>query len=125
MRTSVKDSYLRIVCVPFPSFSTAPCSTPTWRYYRDQAIPFGDSASGDYAACAKATSVLAFIEESPVHLQQTINQALLEDTYVDDGAVGADSKEESIILQTEITSILQKGGFFYQGMGMLRRKRNQ
>ena len=33
VRTSVKDSYLRIVCVPFPSFSTAPCSTPTWRYY--------------------------------------------------------------------------------------------
>ena len=36
----------------------------------------------------------------------------MEDTYVDDGEVGADSKEASIVLQTEITSILQKGGFF-------------
>ena len=33
VRTSVKDSYLRIVGVPSPSFSAAPCSTPTWRYY--------------------------------------------------------------------------------------------
>ena len=47
VRTSVKDSYLRIVCVPFPSFSADLCSLPTWRYYRDQAIPFGNSASGD------------------------------------------------------------------------------
>ena len=55
---------------------------------------------------------MAFIEETPVHLQQTIKQAVLEDTYVYNGEVGADSKEESIILQTEITKILRKGGFF-------------
>ena len=57
-------------------------------------------------------TVLAFIEESPVHLGQAIKQAVLEDTYVDNWAVGADSKEESIVLQTKISSILQKGGFF-------------
>ena len=74
------------------------------------------SAKGaDYAACAKAATVLAFIEEyPPPHLQQIIKQAILEDTYVDNGGVGADSREESIVLQTEISSILQKGGFFIQ-----------
>ena len=67
VRISEKDSYLRTVCVPFPSFSVAPCSKPNWRFYPDQTIPFGDSASGDYAACAKAATVLAFMEESPSH----------------------------------------------------------
>ena len=81
VRISEKDSYLRIVCVLFPSFSTAPCSNPSWTFYRDQAIPFGDSASGDYAACAKAATILAFIDETPVHLQEVIKQAVLEDMY--------------------------------------------
>ena len=82
VRISEKYSYLRIVCVPYPSFSVAPCSKPTWRFYRDQAIPFGDSASGDYAACAKAATILAFIDESPIHLPEAIKQAVLEDIYV-------------------------------------------
>ena len=112
VRISERDSYLRIVCIPFPSFSAAPCSEPSWIFYRDQAIPFGDSASGDYASCAKTATVLAFIDESPVHLQEAIKQAVLEDTYVDDGGVGADSQEESLEIQTEISSILRKGGFF-------------
>ena len=45
--TSTKDSFLRIMCVPSGFFSSAPTPNPTWRYFRDQAIPFGDSASGD------------------------------------------------------------------------------
>ena len=32
--------------------------------------------------------------------------------YVDDGEVGADSQEESLEIQTKISSILGKGGFF-------------
>ena len=112
VRISEKDSYLRIVCVPFPSFSIAPCSKPTWIFYRDQAIPFGDSAFGDYAACTKAATILAFIEETSIQLQETIKQAVLKDMYVDDGGVGADSQEESLEIQTEISSILGKGGFF-------------
>ena len=60
-------------------------------------------------------TVLVFIEESPTHLQEIIKQAILEDTYQDDGGVGADSKEDSIILQAEIPTILQKGGFFIKG----------
>ena len=55
---------------------------------------------------------MAFIKESPIHLQEAIKQAVLEDMYVDDGGVGADSKEDWIVLQTEISSVLQKGGFF-------------
>ena len=35
VRIFEKDSFLRIVCVPFPSFSVVPCSKPTWIFYRD------------------------------------------------------------------------------------------
>ena len=63
--TSTKDSFLRIMCVPSGFFSSAPALNPTWRYFRDQAIPFGDSASGDYATCAKVATVKTFITESP------------------------------------------------------------
>ena len=65
VRTTEKDSFLRIVCVPSNSFSNPPTPNPTWRYYRDQPIPFGDSASGDYATCAKVATVKTFIHEAP------------------------------------------------------------
>ena len=61
---SDKDSYPRIVCVPENSFSSLPTPNPTWRYYRDR-DPFGDSASGDYATCAKVATVQTFIKDSP------------------------------------------------------------
>ncbi len=64
--TTDKDSFLRIVCVPYNSFSSHPAPNPTWRYFRDQAIPFGDSASGDYATCAKVATVQTFIKEAPL-----------------------------------------------------------
>ena len=63
--TTDKDSFLRIVCVPSNSFSSHPTPNPTWRYFRDRAIPFGDSASGDYATCAKVATVQTFIKEAP------------------------------------------------------------
>ena len=88
-----------------------PAPYPTWTYYRDQAITFGDSASWDYATCAKVAVVKTFIHESPAHLQPIILQAVLEDTYIDDGGVGAGSCSESKVLQVEINNILQKGGF--------------
>ena len=109
--TSTKDSFLRIMCVPANSFSNPPLPNPTWRYFRDRAIPFGDSASGDYATCAKVATVNTFIQESPPHLQPAIRQATLEDTYIDDGGVGANSMEELTDLQDEIGKILNKGGF--------------
>ena len=62
---SEKDSFLRIVCVPNNFFSSPPDPNPTWRYFRDRAIPFGDSASGDYATCAKVATVQTFIKDSP------------------------------------------------------------
>ena len=109
--TSDKDSYLRIVCVPATSFSSPPPPQPSWIFYRDKSIPFGDSASGDYATCAKAAVTLAYIQDSPVSLQPAILQAILEDTYIDDGGVGANSDSEIKLLKCEIDKILSKGGF--------------
>ena len=91
VRTSDQDSYLRIVCVPSNSFSNPPTPNPSWRYFRDQAIPFGDSAFGDYATCAKNATVQTFIQDSPTDLQPAILQAILEDTYIDNGDVGPNS----------------------------------
>ena len=82
-----------MVCVPQPSFSAISSSKPSWTFYRDRANPFRDSASGDYTACAKAPSVLAHLPDSPPELQETIRQALIDETYVDDGGVGPESKE--------------------------------
>ena len=111
MRISDEDSYLRIVCVPSSSFSTKPSSTPSWMFYRDQAIPFGDSASGDYAACTKDATVLSHLSDVPPQLQEAVPQALIDDTYVDDGGVGADSSRLLSELQVEIDKILKKGDF--------------
>ena len=44
VRTSDRDSFLRIVCVPSNSFSCPPSLNSTWNFFRDRAIPFGDSA---------------------------------------------------------------------------------
>ena len=109
--TSDKDSYLRIVCVPATSFSSPPPSNPSWIFYCNKAIPFGDSASGDYAPCAKVATNLAYIQDSPVSLQPPILQAILEDTYIDDGGVGASFYSDIKLLQGEIEKILSKGGF--------------
>ena len=76
-------------------------------------MPFPlEIAHPEIPACANAATILPFIEETPIHLQETIKQAVLEDTYVDDGGVGADSQEESLEIQTKISSILGKGAFF-------------
>ena len=53
VRTSDQDSLLRIVSVPSNSFSCPPSPNPTWSFFCDPVIPFRDSASGDYATCAK------------------------------------------------------------------------
>ena len=47
----------------------------------------------------------------PPHLQLAILQAILEDTYIDDGGVGANSPGDLSTLQQEIEKILNKGGF--------------
>ena len=111
VRTSNQDSYLRIVCVPSNSFSNPPTPNPSWRYFRDRAIPFCDSASDDYATCAKVATVQTFIQDSPTDLQPAILQAILEDTYIDKGGVGAKSTCQISALQSKIGRILGKGGF--------------
>ena len=63
--TTEKDLFLRIVCVPYNSFSSTPTPNPTWRYFQDRAIPFLVSASGDYATCAKVATIKIFIQEAP------------------------------------------------------------
>ena len=99
---SDKYSYLQIVCVPSTSFSSPPPPNPSWIYYRNRAIPFGDSASRDYATCAKMSATCAFIQDSPTNLQPAILQAILENTYIDDDGVGASSTPELSLLQQEI-----------------------
>ena len=47
----------------------------------------------------------------PPHFQPAILQAILEDTYIDDGGVGANSPSELSSLQQEIERILNRGGF--------------
>ena len=93
----------------FPS--VVPSSTPSWIYYCDRAIPFDDSASGDYAACAKDATVLSNLSDVPPQLQEAVRQALIDDTYVDDGGVGAESSKLLSELQVEIDKILKKGDF--------------
>ena len=66
--TSDQDSFLRIVCVPSNSFSCPPTPNPTWSFFHDRAIPFGDSASGNYATCAKFETLQTFIQDSPTDL---------------------------------------------------------
>ena len=104
------DSFLRIVCVPSNSFSCTPSPNPNWSFFGDQAISFGDSASGDYATCAKVATVQTFIQDSPTDLQPAILQAVLEDTYIDDGGVRANSASEISVLQDKIGKNLRKGG---------------
>ena len=111
VRTSDQDSYLRIVCIPSDLFSNPPTPTPSWRFFRDRAVPFGNSASGDYATCAKVATVQTFIQDSPADLQPAILQAVLEDTYIDDGGVRATSAYQISVLQNKIGKILGKGGF--------------
>ena len=67
--------------------------------------------SGDYATCAKVATVKTFISDSPPHLRPTILQAILEDTYIDDGGVGANTPSDLSTLQREIEKLLNKGGF--------------
>ena len=111
VRISDRDSYLKVVAVPLLSFSSKPPPNPSWIFYRDCSILFGDSASGDYAACAKAATVLTHLHDVPPTLQDTVRQALLDNTYVDAGGVGADSLELLSELQDEIGKILKKGDF--------------
>ena len=47
VRIADRDSYLRIVSVPIPSFSSKPSRNLSWIFYWDRFILFGDSASGD------------------------------------------------------------------------------
>ena len=118
-----KDSCLRIVCVPANLFSSPPTLKPTWRFFRNQAIPFGDNASGDYATCAKVATVQKFIKDSPPLLQPIILQAVLKDTNIDDRGVGAKSIAELFKVKQEIEPILDKGGLFYnQFLGTFQRK---
>ena len=95
------------MCIPSNFVSSAPTPNPTWRFFRDQAIPFGDSSSGDY----DYATVQTFIHDSPPHLHPAILQAVLEDTYIDDGGVDSSSRDELFALQQEIEKILNKGGF--------------
>ena len=59
----------------------------------------------------KSCTVQTFIQDSPANLQPAILQAVLEDTYIDDGGVGANSASEISTLQDKIGKILCKGGF--------------
>ena len=53
----------------------------------------------------------------PPHLQPAILQPVLEDTYIDDGGVGANSPSDLSTLHQEIERILNRGGFFIKSWG--------
>ena len=57
----------------------------------------------------KATNVLTHLHDVPSELQDTVRQALLNITYIDNGGVGADSLELHSELQDKIGKILKKG----------------
>ena len=57
----------------------------------------------------KATNVLTHLHDVPSELQDTVRQALLDITYIDNGGVGADSLELHSELQDKIGKILKKG----------------
>ena len=92
-------------------FLPTPSPNSTGNFFRDRAIPFGNSASGDYTTCAKVATVQTFIQDSPPDLEPAILQAVQEDTYIDDRGVGASFSSEISALQDEIGKILHKGGF--------------
>ena len=81
---------------------TTDSSMHTWNFFRDCAIPFGDSTSGDYATCAKVATVKTFINKSPINLQSAVLQAVLEGTYIDDGGIEASFTNEISTLQDKI-----------------------
>ena len=111
VHTSDQDSFLRIVCVPSNFFSCPPSPNPTWSFFRDRAIPCGNSASGDYATCAKVATVQTFIQDSPTDLQPAILQAVLEDTFIDKGGVGANpASEVSMLQETKLGNFSVKEG---------------
>ena len=62
-------------------------------------------------ATVQIATVQTFIHDSPPHLHPAILQAVLEDTYIDDGGVDSSSRDELFALQQEIEKILNKGGF--------------
>ena len=90
---STKDSFLRIMCVSFPVLLllTLPGDTSEIRQ-----------------SCSGTTQLVRRLPLSrhsswiPPHLQPPILQAILEDTYIDDGGVGANSPSELTSLQQEI-----------------------
>ena len=59
----------------------------------------------------QAATVLSHLSDVPPQLQEAVRQALIDDTYVDDGGVGADSSKLLSELQVEIDKILKKGDF--------------
>ena len=62
-------------------------------------------------ACAKAATVLTHLSDIPSQLQETVRQALINDTNVDNSGVGAEFSELLSELQDEKDKILKKGDF--------------
>ena len=55
--------------------------------------------------------MLSNLSDVPPQLQEAVGQALIDDTYVDDGGVGGESSTLLSELQVEIDKILKKGDF--------------
>ena len=107
--TSDKNSFLRIVFL----ITLSPVHLLT--------TPPGDTFEIEPSRSATAHPVIMqsvqklprskHSSKRPPPLQPAILQATLEDTYIDDGGVGANSIKELSALQDEIGKILGKGGF--------------
>ena len=64
-------------------------------------------------------TVLSYLPDVPPQLQEAVRHALIDDTYVNDGGVGADSRKLLSKLQIEIDKILKKGIFWESRPGNL------
>ena len=69
-------------------------------------VTFGVSASPFAANMAVRRNAIDNASEFPLAVKAVFNSF-----YVDDGLIGADSKEEAIVLQQQLQGLFAKGGF--------------
>ena len=106
VRTSNQDSFLRIF-LPTPSpahhLPTPPGTSSVTEQFPLVTVP-------PAIMLLVLATIQTFIQDSPTNLQPAILQDKLEDTYIDNRGVGANSASEISVLQDEIGEFSPKVG---------------